>query len=92
MSWQSVSIREEIEHFVHYYNTQRPHQPPNGQTPEEVLNQTVRYSTPILCGYTSSAQAQYQEPRLFKKVPDSRVLRECFSNQFWSDRKLILVV
>ncbi|WP_152421990.1 integrase core domain-containing protein, partial [Natrialba chahannaoensis] len=24
--------------FVHYYNTQRPHQSLNGQTPAEVLN------------------------------------------------------
>ncbi|RKD85001.1 MULTISPECIES: integrase core domain-containing protein, partial [Natrialbaceae] len=27
-----------LEQFVHYYNTQRPHQSLNGQTPAEVLN------------------------------------------------------
>ncbi|MDS0475174.1 integrase core domain-containing protein, partial [Natrinema sp. 1APR25-10V2] len=33
-----ASAREWIEQFVHYYNTQRPHQSFNGQTPAEVLN------------------------------------------------------
>jgi len=30
-----------FEQFVHYYNTQRPHQSLNGQIPVEVLNQIV---------------------------------------------------
>ncbi len=32
------SVRELLEQFVHYYNTQRPHQSLNGQTPTKVLN------------------------------------------------------
>ncbi|RKD86217.1 IS6 family transposase [Halopiger aswanensis] len=39
-SWvgSRASVREWLEQFVHYYNTQRPHQSLNGQTPAEVLN------------------------------------------------------
>ncbi|WP_049888346.1 IS6 family transposase [Natrinema sp. J7-2] len=39
-SWvgSRVSVREWLEQFVHYYNTQRPNQSLNGQTPAEVLN------------------------------------------------------
>ncbi len=39
-SWvgSRVSVREWLEQFAHYYNTQRPHQSLNGQTPAEVLN------------------------------------------------------
>ncbi|PGF14455.1 IS6 family transposase [Natrinema sp. CBA1119] len=39
-SWvgSRASVREWLEQFVHYYNTQRPHQSLNGQTPVEVLN------------------------------------------------------
>ncbi|WP_121743160.1 IS6 family transposase [Natronorubrum halophilum] len=39
-SWVSsrASVRGWLEQFVHYYNTQRPHQSLNGQTPAEVLN------------------------------------------------------
>ncbi len=39
-SWvgSRASVREWIEQFIHYYNTQRPHQSLNGQTPAEVLN------------------------------------------------------
>ncbi|MDF9745025.1 integrase core domain-containing protein, partial [Natrinema salsiterrestre] len=33
-----VSVREWLEQFIHYYNTQRPHQSLNEQTPAEVLN------------------------------------------------------
>jgi putative transposase len=32
------SVKEWLELFVQYYNTQRPHQSLNGQTPAEVLN------------------------------------------------------
>ncbi|QRV17817.1 IS6 family transposase (plasmid) [Haloterrigena salifodinae] len=39
-SWvgSRASTREWIEQFVHYYNTQRPHQSLNKQPPAEVLN------------------------------------------------------
>ena len=39
-SWvgSRASVRELLEQFVHYYNTQRPHQSLNGQRPAEVLN------------------------------------------------------
>ncbi|SNR57878.1 DDE domain-containing protein [Halorubrum vacuolatum] len=39
-SWvdSRASVREWLEQFVHYCNTQRPHQSFNGQTPAEVLN------------------------------------------------------
>ncbi|MFC6766833.1 IS6 family transposase [Natrinema soli] len=39
-SWvgSRASVREWLEQFSHYYNTQRPHQSLNGQTPAEVLN------------------------------------------------------
>jgi len=39
-SWvgSRASVRNWLEQFVHYYNTQRPHQSLNGQTPTEVLN------------------------------------------------------
>ncbi|MFP9062629.1 IS6 family transposase [Natrialbaceae archaeon A-chndr2] len=39
-SWvgSRASARGWLEQFVHYYNTQRPHQSLNGQTPAEVLN------------------------------------------------------
>ncbi|WP_222912843.1 IS6 family transposase [Natrinema sp. SYSU A 869] len=39
-SWvgSRASVRDWLEQFVHYYNTQRPHQSLNGQTPAEVLN------------------------------------------------------
>ncbi|ELY72142.1 integrase [Natrinema pellirubrum DSM 15624] len=33
-----ASVREWLEQFVHYYNTQRPHQSLNRQMPAEVLN------------------------------------------------------
>ena len=33
-----ASAREWVEQFAHYYNTQRPHQSFNRQTPAEVLN------------------------------------------------------
>jgi putative transposase len=39
-SWMGslTSVREWFEQFGHYYNTQRPSQSLNGQTPAEVLN------------------------------------------------------
>ncbi|WP_082146656.1 IS6 family transposase [Halostagnicola sp. A56] len=39
-SWvgSRASVRDWLEQFVHYYNTQRPHQSLNGQTSAEVLN------------------------------------------------------
>jgi putative transposase len=39
-SWvgSRASVREWLEQFVHYYNTQRPHQSLNGEMPAEVLN------------------------------------------------------
>jgi transposase-like protein len=39
-SWvgSRANVREWLEQFVHYYNTQRPHQSLNGQIPVEVLN------------------------------------------------------
>ncbi|ELY92004.1 IS6 family transposase [Natrinema altunense] len=39
-SWvgSRASVREWLEQYVYYYNTQRPHQLLNGQTPAEVLN------------------------------------------------------
>ncbi|QFU84441.1 IS6 family transposase [Natronorubrum aibiense] len=39
-SWvdSQSSVRECLEHFIHYYNTQRPHQSLNGQTPARVSN------------------------------------------------------
>jgi putative transposase len=38
-SWvgSRASVREPFDQFVHYYNTQRPHQSLNGQTLAEVL-------------------------------------------------------
>ncbi len=39
-SWvgSRASVRDWLDQFVHYYNTQRPHQSINGQTPSEVRN------------------------------------------------------
>jgi putative transposase len=38
MGRQSIKCERLLEQFAHYYNTQRPHQSLNGQTPVEVLN------------------------------------------------------